>query len=102
MKHKKNITKNESYMVYGLNGSISILDSPSCNIKELIISQNFLEQKKDIISSIRRINKKLRVLTNDEFNKKYHGYRTQGIVVHFDYVLKDHIPEIEKAKWQKK
>ena len=37
MKHKKNITKNESYMVYGLNGSISILDSPSCNIKELII-----------------------------------------------------------------
>ena len=46
MKHKKNITKNECYMVYGLNGSISILDSSSCNIKELIISQNFLEQKK--------------------------------------------------------
>ena len=100
MKHKKNITKNESYMVYGLNGSISILDSPLCNIKELIISQKFLEQKKDLLSSIQRTNKKVRVLSNDEFNKKYHDYRTQGIIVYFDYLLRDHLPEIQKANNQ--
>ena len=97
MKHKKNITKNECYVVYGLNGSISILDSSSCSIKELIISQNFLEQKKDMISSIRRADKMVIVLPNDEFNKKYHDHRTQGIVIYFNYLLKDYVPKIEKA-----
>ena len=94
MKHKKKINKNESYIVYGLNGCLSILNSSSCKINKFIISENFLEKKTDMVSSIRKIDKELTILSNINFNKKFENLRTQGIVVYFNYSLQYYEPNI--------
>ena len=96
MKHKKNISKNELYMVYGLNGCISILNSSLCSINEFIVSRSFTEQKQDLISSIRKEKTIITILPDIEFNKKFHMHRAQGIIVYFNYPLKDYLPPSEE------
>ena len=95
MKYKKNRTQNEPFIVYGLNGCLSILDSSSCTIKKIIILDNFKKENPETRRLLKKHNSKLTELSSQIFNEEYHMYRTQGIIIYFTYELLDSFPHNE-------
>ncbi len=90
MKHKKN--KDKLYMVYGLNGSLAILKSSACKNIKFILSKTFSDTRNNLVASIRKSGSIVEILSDVNFNSEFDGFRTQGIVVYFNYILQDYIP----------
>ena len=93
MKHKKNINNSKFYMVYGINGCLSILDSTSCTIKKIIISKEFKDQKPKNFLLLKKYKEKVNILSRNDFNSKYNKLRTQGIIIYFKYELLNDLPD---------
>ena len=97
MKNKNKLNRFEEYLVCGLNGAKSILESDKCSINKIIISNNFELEKfthKNLLN--RKYAKKLSVLNKNEFYNKYGDSRTQGIVIMFSYTVSSGVPLSEE------
>ena len=88
MKNKKNLSTYKEYMVYGLNGSTSILESDRCYVKDVFLSESFHLDNfihKNILKN--NLKDKVKVLDKNQFQNKFGDFRAQGIVVYFTYKL---------------
>ena len=97
MKNKNKLNRFEEYLVCGLNGAKSILESDKCSINKIIISNNFELEKfthKNLLN--KKYANKLSVLNKNEFYNKYGDSRTQGIVIMFSYTISSGIPFSEE------
>ena len=93
MKNKNKLNRFEEYLVYGLNGAKSILESDKCCISKIIISDNFDLEKfthKNLLNQ--NYANKLSILNKNEFQNKYGGLRAQGIAIIFSYTLYSDLP----------
>ena len=94
MKNKNNSNNYDKYFVYGINGVESILNSNRCQIIQIVISEAFNRDKmadSSLITS--KFKHKVISLNKIEFQNKYQEYRTQGIIVFFDYTVFNHVPD---------
>ena len=87
MKHKKNINNINLFTVYGINNSYSVMNSNNCSIKEIYLSNEFVNE---IINEalLSKYSKKIKKVPKDHFKEKFKGIRSQGIVVSFFYKIK--------------
>ena len=94
MKFKNNSNNYDKYFVYGINGVESILTSNKCKIGQIIVSDTFNQDKMADSGLIKKkFNHKVTILNKNEFQNKYQEYRTQGIIVFFDYTVLSHVPD---------
>ena len=94
MKNKNNSNKYDKYFVYGINGVESILNSKKCQVSQIILSEVFNHDKMADSSLITdKYKNKVVSLSKLEFQNKYQEYRTQGIIVFFDYEVFSHLPD---------
>ena len=94
MKNKNNSNKYDKYFVYGINGVESILNSKKCQVSQIILSEVFNHDKMADSSLITdKFKNKVVSLSKLEFQNKYQEYRTQGIIVFFDYEVFSHLPD---------
>ena len=100
MKIKNNSNNYDKYFVYGINGVEAILNSNKCKISQIIVSDTFIQDKMaDSSLFTTKFKNKLVTLNKIEFQNKYQEYRTQGIIIFFDYKVFNHIPDsINKNK----
>ena len=91
MKDKKKISQNQQFMVYGLNGCTSILDSHRCLIKKILISKFLRDSNSDLLLLLSK-HKNVVVLSDQDFKNDFYMYRTQGIVIYFEYSTLNNIP----------
>jgi len=84
MKNNKNLSRNNEYMVYGINGAKSILSSSRCKIIKICISEsfNFESINREELNNFRE---KIQTVSKNQFQNKFPTFRTQGIVVYFSY-----------------
>ena len=99
---KYNNNNNNNYKVYGLNGSLSIMNSNSCVIDKIILSSDFQIKKINNGDKLfSRYKDKTQIISKDKFKNKYDTLRTQGIVIYFTYKIYNHLPdEIEDSSHQ--
>ena len=93
MRYKKNKDQNKIFMVHGINGCLSILNSKSCVIESIILLDGFQDKKQ--INKEKLFNQykdKIKILPKAQFNEKYKEERTQGIIIYFDYDILLDIP----------
>ena len=94
MKFKNNSNNYDKYFVYGINGVESILNSNKCQVSQIIVSDTFNQGKmSDGGLIIKKFKNKVIILNKNEFQNKYQEYRTQGIIVFFDYEVFSHLPK---------
>ena len=94
MKIKNNSNNYDKYFVYGINGVESILNSNKCQVSQIIVSDTFNQGKmSDGGLIIKKFKNKVIILNKNEFQNKYQEYRTQGIIVFFDYEVFSHLPK---------
>lgn len=94
MKFKNNSNNYDKYFVYGINGVESILNSNKCKISQIIVSDTFNQHKMaDSALITKKFKHKVIILNKNEFQNKYQEYRTQGIIVFFDYKVLSHVPD---------
>ena len=94
MKFKNNSNNYDKYFVYGINGAKAILNSNKCKISQIIVSDTFIQDKMaDSSLFTTKFKNKLVTLNKIEFQNKYQEYRTQGIIVFFDYEVFSHLPD---------
>ena len=86
MKNNKNLSRNNEYMVYGINGAESILSSSRCKVVNIYISESF---NFDLIKEKRlnQFKEKIEILNKNQFQNKFSTFRTQGIVIYFTYKI---------------
>ena len=94
MKFKNNSNNYDKYFVYGINGVESILNSNKCKISQIIVNDTFNQHKMaDSALITKKFKHKVIILNKNEFQNKYQEYRTQGIIVFFDYTVLSHVPD---------
>ena len=94
MKFKNNSNNYDKYFVYGINGVESILNSNKCQISQIIVSDTFNQHKMaDSALITDKYKHQVIILNKNEFQNKYQEYRTQGIIVFFDYTVLSHVPD---------
>ena len=94
MKFKNNSNNYDKYFVYGINGVESILNSNKCKISQIIVSDTFNQHKMaDSALITKKFKHQVIILNKNEFQNKYQEYRTQGIIVFFDYTVLSHVPD---------
>ena len=102
MAKQLNKKRQENYQIYGLNGCANIIDTNNLTILHIDIMIDGNAEKKNWVKKIIRskiypINR----LSKNIFLKKYHGKRTQGIVISFQGdIIKDlkSFKELEKQQ----
>ncbi len=85
----KNLTKKQNYFIYGINNSYELLHSKKVIIKSIFLLEDSRAYKeKKIKNNINSFRDKLIILNKNDFNKKFHSIRTQGIVINFLFSYK--------------
>ena len=91
--------KNQNiYQIFGLNGTLNILEYKKKKIIRVDIMQGGVAERKPIVNKLIKT-KSFPVyrLTKDIFLKKYSGKRTQGIVVTFEENVIQNLPSFDKS-----
>ncbi len=93
--NNKNKDYTKAFTVYGLNGCLSILNSDTCGIESVILSE---EYKDRIVLKYEKLFEKyqnrIKILSKNKFNDKYDSRRAQGIAIYFHYnILTDFNPD---------
>ena len=97
MKNNKNLSKNNEYMVYGINGAESICHSHRCRVTEVYIADNFNSDSINRDQLIDKFKEKVQTLNRKQFQNKFSTFRTQGIVVYFSYIVYSEL-DLENSK----
>ena len=83
-KYSKNERK-KYYSIWGLNNSLSLLNSKKYNILKIVLLKNSIAWRSNQIQEFYISNKNLFNIVNKEtFVNKYDEFRTQGIVIEFN------------------
>ncbi len=92
MKKSNNINKKKDlFLIYGINGCKSVINSLTCKISLITLSDNFdinnfFNQKQyDALKS------KIKIISGAKFNDIYKMQRTQGIVIQFNYNISNQL-----------
>ena len=86
MKNKNKLNAFDEYSIYGVNGAKAVLTSDKCRVNKIIVSEIFDFNKLGRNLSLNNsYSEKIVVLNNSEFKKKYEDFRSQGIIVFFNY-----------------
>ncbi len=96
-KHNYNSTNNNT--IYGVNSSISVLNSSNCIVNRILIAKNSKAHKNNNIHTIikkRNLSNKLSIVDISVIDKNKKNIRSQGIMIDFVFLgLKDdlsHLP----------
>tara|TARA_B100000700_G_C14734359_1_gene709923 strand:+ start:36 stop:812 length:777 start_codon:yes stop_codon:yes gene_type:complete len=93
-KYSKNERK-KYYSIWGLNNSLSLLNSKKYNILKILLLKNSNAWRDDRIQEFLSSNKNLFEIQNKEiFLSKYDEHRTQGIVIEFNGNLVVDLPDL--------
>lgn len=90
MKQNKNYQSLRKFMVYGINGSTSVLASDNCYIEKILLSKNHDTSN---IKGLKQFESYINVYSSDYFKKEFKGIRSQGIVIFFRYEIYYDLPE---------
>ena len=90
---KYNNNNNNLYKVYGINGALSVMNSTSCTVDKIIFSSDFKTEKINNNKILNTYKDKIQTLPKDKFKNKYDSFRTQGIVIYFNYKIYNYLPE---------
>jgi len=86
----------EEYFVYGLNNSISLINSEKYTIHSIVIMKDSIAQSNKTISRYLQKNKSVSsILNKKEFLSKYEYKHTQGILIFFSGELLKRFDEIK-------
>ena len=97
-KYSKNERK-KYFSIWGLNNSLSLLNSKKYNILKIILLKNSIAWRDNQIQEFLGSNKNLVNIQNKEiFLSKYDEHRTQGIVVEFNGDLVIDLPDLSNSK----
>ena len=92
--------KNQNiYQIFGLNGTLNILEYKKKKIMRVDIMQGGVAERKPvIIKLIKTKSFPVHRLPKEQFLKKYGGKRTQGIVVTFQETIIQNLPTFSKSE----
>ena len=94
-KKKQNI-----YQIFGLNGTLNILEYKKKKIIWVDIMQGGVAERKPVVNTLIKTKTfPVHRLTKDIFLKKYSGKRTQGIVVTFEEDIIQNLPSFDKSSY---
>ena len=100
-KRKKIIKRKkvDEYLIYGIHGAIEVLESKRLKIVSVhIMKDGTASRRKEVLSILNKSRFNITTLQKEVFLKKYHGFRSQGIVVNFiGNIVKD-VPSFKKLK----
>ena len=82
----------QEFCVYGYNGVRSVLNSNSCEVTRIVITEKLKNSRANINDVLNKFKNKLTVLRNDDFKNQYSQSRSQGVVVFFKYYIKRDLP----------
>ena len=91
--------KNQNiYQIFGLNGTLNILEYKKKKIIRVDIMQGGVAERKPVVNTLIKTKTfPVHRLTKDIFLKKYSGKRTQGIVVTFEENIIQNLPSFDKS-----
>ena len=93
---KMNKTKANQYLLYGINNSLEILKSKKIKISSIYLLKDGIAIKdKYIKKNINDYRSKILILNKNDFNKKYLKFRSQGIVINFEFSIIDYLPQFK-------
>ena len=93
------MNNNKVYTVYGINSSMSVINSTSCKIRQIVLTKNSNAFKSDKLNQ--EINRnhlegKIKFVEYSKSNKNI-GNRSQGIIIEFEYNgIKDTLEDLLK------
>ena len=91
--------KNQNiYQIFGLNGTLNILEYKKKKIIRVDIMQGGLAERKPVVNTLIKTKTfPVHRLSKDIFLKKYSGIRTLGIVVTFEDNIILYLPSFDKS-----
>ena len=91
-------SSNESHQIFGLNGSISVLESKKYKIQAINILQGGIAIKENKIKDLIKTHLDVtNYLPKEIFSKKYAKKHTQGIVINFAGQVAQSLPSFSKT-----
>ncbi|MFL3052197.1 MAG: 23S rRNA (guanosine(2251)-2'-O)-methyltransferase RlmB [Candidatus Neomarinimicrobiota bacterium] len=95
------MSKNK-HMIFGINGSISVLSSRKYKISEIIIQNGSNAENNGMITRlIGHYGGYVKFLTKTYFKEKFPQVRTQGIVVRFEAKIEEDLPSLQEESGNK-
>ena len=95
------MSKNK-HIIFGINGSISVLSSRKYKISEIIIQNGSNAENNGIITRlIGHYGGYVKFLTKTHFKEKFSQVRTQGIVVRFEAKIEEDLPSLKEESGNK-
>ena len=95
------MSKNK-HMIFGINGSISVLSSRKYKISEIIIQNGSNAENNGMITRlIGHYGGYVKFLTKTYFKEKFPQVRTQGIVVRFEAKIEEDLPSLKEESGNK-
>tara|TARA_Y100000748_G_scaffold8139_1_gene6970 strand:+ start:606 stop:1343 length:738 start_codon:yes stop_codon:yes gene_type:complete len=95
------MSKNK-HIIFGINGSISVLSSRKYKISEIIIQNGSNAENNGMITRlIGHYGGYVKFLTKTYFKEKFPQVRTQGIVVRFEAKIEEDLPSLKKESGNK-
>ena len=93
------MNNNKVYTVYGINSSMSVINSTSCKIRQIVLTKNSNAFKSDKLNqNINRnqLEGKIKFVEYSKSNKNI-GNRSQGVIIKFEYNgIKDTLEDLLK------
>ena len=93
------MNNNKVYTVYGINSSMSVINSTSCKIRQIVLTKNSNAFKSDKLNQ--EINRnhlegKIKFVEYSKLNKNI-GNRSQGVIIEFEFNgIKDTLEDLLK------
>tara|TARA_X000000368_G_scaffold374097_1_gene325545 strand:- start:35 stop:772 length:738 start_codon:yes stop_codon:yes gene_type:complete len=95
------MSKNK-HIIFGINGSISVLSSRKYKISEIIIQNGSNAENNGMITRlIGHYGGYVKFLTKTYFKEKFPQVRTQGIVVRFEAKIEEDLPSLKEESGNK-
>lgn len=99
MKKDANKKNKNIHQIFGLNGSLNLLEYYKKKIRRVDIMNGGVAERKMSTKQLKKSNFfPVHRLSKDQFLKKYSGKRTQGIVVTFESNIAQNLPSFNSSK----
>ena len=93
------MNNNKVYTVYGINSSMSVINSTSCKIRQIVLTKNSNAFKSDKLNqeiNRNQLEGKIKFVEYSKLNKNI-GNRSQGVIIEFEYNgIKDTLEDLLK------